>query len=159
MSTTVNELGVLIVDPETGEVTNRMISATEHKFRSDEPPFVKLYLADIGLLHNISGSDMNVFHELIKVMQYNNILDLTPRLKTVMLSNLGWKTMSALNSSISRLKKESMLISLGRGSYLVNPKFFAKGAWTDIRKIRTTIEYTPDGTKHMITEFESTTND
>ena len=121
-----------------------------------EPPFVKLYVQDIVKLNNLPKGNSGVLYELIKVVDYQNEINLNPRIKQRICSILNIKP-SSLNNAISKLLKKNIICRLGRGSYFLNPNLFAKGSWSDIRKMRDkylnlTITY-KDGEKTMSSSF------
>jgi DNA-binding GntR family transcriptional regulator len=52
-----------------------------------------------------------------------------------------------INKAISILSEKNILLRKARGCYLMNPFFFGRGKWENIKKIRMELEYDTDG-KH-----------
>ena len=117
----------------------------EHPPVGTEASYVKMYTDRLDLLYNIDGADVNLLVTLTAYMNYENIVDLVPRIKDEIMTHLGWTNKASLSTSLYRLKKSSVIFSVGRGSYRINPYLFAKGGWTNVSKIRTTIEYSLTG--------------
>jgi hypothetical protein len=126
------------------------------KFRSEEPMYVKAYLDDLRKILSVNRGDIAVLIELMKYMSYDNVIDITPRIKEKVYTEIGHGTQQTVGNSISKLKKSFLILPVpyGRGSYLIDPKLFAKGGWADIFKIQMQITYNKDGSKHIKTEFE-----
>jgi hypothetical protein len=124
------------------------------KFRSEEPMYVKAYLDDLRKILSVNRGDIAVLIELMKYMRYDNVVDITPRIKERVYTEIGHGTQQTVGNSISKLKKSFLILPFGRGSYLIDPKLFAKGGWADILKISMKITYNKDGSKHIKTEFE-----
>jgi hypothetical protein len=89
----------------------------------------------------------------MKYMNYDNIVDITPRIKDKIIEVMGYGTYQTVSNSISRLKRSYIILSVRRGSYLIDPKLFAKGKWSDIYKIKMLITYHTDGKKTINTDF------
>jgi hypothetical protein len=105
-----------------------------------EPEFVKIYLQDIIYLHDMPTSYHAVLYELLKIMDFENMISIT----------LGWKKRTSLkldlnvgtiSNIITKLCKSRILERTDVGDYRANPSLFAKGKWIDIYKLRLTIDY------------------
>ena len=141
------------ISQETGEV---LASQTDTTYLiPTEPEFVKVYLQDIIYLHDMPTSYHAVLYELLKIMDYDNMISVT----------LGWKKRTAIKldlnvgtvgNIISKLKQSNILERTDVGDYRANPSLFAKGKWIDIYKLRLTIEYDIKG-KSFSTEIKRTT--
>jgi hypothetical protein len=139
---------------ESGASVGKKLDLRHRKFRSEEPMFVKAYLTDLSQILSVNRGDIAVLIELMKYMTYENIIDITPRIKDKVIEGMGYGTQQTVGNSISKLKKASIILSLNRGSYLIDPKLFSKGSWADILKIKMQITYNKDGTKSIKTKFE-----
>ena len=124
-----------------------------HKLRhKEEPPYVKLYLPNVFDLNNVNSTSKNILLGLLPMMDYSNIIEISTYRKKQLAEKLE-TSIQTINNSLAKLTSNEIFIKLGTGSYLVNPKYFAKGKWADIQKIRTTIEYSKEG-RFVTTEFD-----
>lgn len=136
------------VDCNSGELI-RVTKAESGRFES-EPPFIKLYLNDLTVLHNLPAVAAKVLFEFAKTMNYNGEIILNDFVKSRMAEDLGFKNTQSISNYISKFIAKKILKRIGAGAYLLNPYLFAKGSWTDISKIRADnlelqIRYTTDG--------------
>lgn len=139
-----------------GKEVSKKLDLRYRKFRSEEPMYVKAYLDDLRKVLSVNRGDIAVLIELMKYMSYDNVIDITPRIKEKVYTEIGHGTQQTVGNSISKLKKAFLILPVpfGRGSYLIDPKLFAKGGWADIFRIQMQITYNKDGSKHIKTEFE-----
>jgi len=132
------------VNHETGEITE---SSQHTTFLVDkEPEFIKLYVEDIIRLNDLPPASSKVLHALLRTMGYNNLVPAYSPVKKLMARELGI-TLNTLNKSIDNLYKQSILIRIDRGLYMIDPNLFGKGRWGDIKDIRMTITYNSLGRK------------
>lgn len=130
------------------------IDVKHSRYKSNEPPFVKAYLKDIRNMLKVHSGDISVLLILMSEMSYGNVVDINPRMKEHIIATMGYGNMQTVNNSITRLKKAFLIISINRGSYLIDPKLFAKGKWADVAKIQLKITYNKDGSKFYNAKFE-----
>jgi len=116
-----------------------------------EPPYVKVYLEDIGRLNGLDPSEQKLINELVFNMGYNNVVPSYKPVKETIAKNIG-VSLSTVNRCIQSLYKKGVLIRQARGFYIMDPNMFGRGSWKDIKKIRMTIDYNSDGTKTVNTE-------
>lgn len=98
-----------------------------------EPDFVKLYTADVATLNGIKGVQKDVLVLMAGIMDYENIVVLSPACRKRWVEELGI-TINGLNNAISQLLKSGHVTSVGSkrsGEYLVDPLMFSKGAWKE----------------------------
>ena len=50
-----------------------------------------------------------------------------------------------VDQHITKLVKAGLLARKDKGMYIANPNLFGKGRWTDVKKIRMSVEYSEDG--------------
>lgn len=136
-------------DGETGEV-QRVHTQKVGAFEK-ERPFVKMYLDDLGDLIGLDPAVKSVLLELVKNMGYNNAVPAYKPIKEMIAKNIG-VSLSTVNNGIQKLSDKGILIRKARGLYVVDPNYFGRGSWTDISKIKLTIEY-KDGKKSISTEI------
>lgn len=116
-----------------------------------EPPYVKLYLQDIGRLNGLSSSEQRLLNELVFNMGYNNVVPGYKPIKEIIAAKIGM-AYNTLDKCIKELHKKGILIRKARGFYIMDPNLFGRGTWKDIQKIRMVVEYHPDGTKTINTD-------
>jgi hypothetical protein len=129
------------VDQSTGEILDRNFVATKW---NAEPDFVKLYIADLSLLFELSKTADKALFALIRKMNYDNEIVLTSYMKNEMAEMLKMKK-NTLEHCIGELCLSGIFLKKGNNMYFVNPKLFGKGAWSEISKIRMTVEYSVHG--------------
>ena len=136
------------VDSATGEVT---LSEVTNVIRlPQEPPYVKMYIEDLTAVLDVPAGPRDVLYRLVRRMDYDGLIGLTPPIREAICRDAGIKNQTLYNY-ISTLTKKSIMKAVGRSTFEMNPKYFAKGDWKDIhqRRQRFTmkIEYDLDGSK------------
>jgi hypothetical protein len=136
------------VDYQTGEVSrtsdSRVINLPQ------EPPYVKMYIDDVGRLLDVPAGPRMVLYQLARRLDYEGYISLTPagRERIAKACDIGVRTMS---NYLTDLCKAGIIRHAGRGEYEMNPHLFAKGDWKDIAKRRLdfelSIHYSADGKK------------
>jgi len=136
------------VDYETGEVTKQSHSKVINL--PQEPPYVKMYIDDVGKLLDVPPGPRTVLYQLVRKLDYDGFISLTPaaRERIADACQIGVATMS---NYLTSLCKTGILRHVGRGEYEMNPNLFARGDWKDIAKRRQAFElsisYREDGTR------------
>lgn len=134
------------VDHETGEVTRSEHSKVINL--PQEPPYVKMYIDDLGRLLDVPAGPRTVLYQLVRRLDYDGFISLTPaaRKRIAEACEIGVPTMS---NYLTSLVQSKILKHVGRGEYEMNPHLFAKGDWKDISKRRQdfelSISYSADG--------------
>lgn len=108
-----------------------------------QPNYVQMYIEDLANLSKLSEYALKVFIIIAKNMSYENIIVINKTMKNIIMRESSYKV-SAVEKAIKQLV-DSGFMERGscRGEYLVNPYFFAKGRWSDVHKLRLSIEYDP----------------
>ena len=137
------------VDFETGEIR----SSEKVLLLPKEPAYVKLYIDDIAKLYSLPKGSSDLMLMLVRKMGYDGLISITAGYKEVMSRELGMKTQS-INNSIQKLIKEGILKRVARGEYMMDPSLFAKGEWSDIRRLRdkyleVNVTYTSSGKRKI----------
>ena len=135
---------------ENGVVKRETTQKTTVQYK--EPPFVKLYLEDISNLNSLSPSQNKVMRKLLSVMTYNNIIPSYKSIKKLLSRDLGMPYQT-FDSCIKGLYKKGILIRLDKGLYMMDPKYFGKGTWEHVDRIRMTIEYDLNGKRVVNTDI------
>lgn len=130
------------VDQETGEVIQQ---SSMKSFKVDrEPDYIKLYLDDILRLKDLPKSHSSVLMAMLKGMNYYNEIVLIAGTKKRICQQLDVK-MDTLNKAIHAMSKSGLIMRVDQGLYAADPNLFGRGKWEDIKKLRLSITYTPDG--------------
>ncbi len=128
------------VDTTTGEI-KEVETTTERQVQIErEPDFIKLYIKDICKLNDIPKTPHRLLNELLKYTSYENKILLPSAIKKEIASKLN-TSVQVVDNSLSKLTKKEILKRVGTGVYMLNPFFFGKGKWTDIKKVRMVWEY------------------
>ena len=137
------------INTESGEELKA--SRVEVSGFEQEPPYVKIYLDDIGKLQGLNNSEQKILNELVFNMGYKNVVPSYKPVKEMIASKLDIKY-NTVDKAIKQLHSKGILIRKARGFYIMDPNLFGRGKWQDIKKIRMTIDYNQDGTKTINTE-------
>lgn len=133
-----------IVDLETGEVKQE-ISTTSNRYNIEtEPDYVKLYIKDLSRIIGLSNTDNNVVLNLLRNMNYDNIIALNAYTRTQMCEQMKIKP-NTLSHILCKLIEKNILKKLGANTYEMNPYLYGKGKWENIRQLRMTFTYDKDG--------------
>jgi hypothetical protein len=132
-------------DHQTGEKTTSEVSNTFNV--PAEPPYVKMYLEDIQKFYDLPESGSSIIYELLRKLDYDNLIVLNSTVKKIMCTQLGIK-IGSLDNYLLKLTKAGLFKRIGTGTYVPNPHIFGRGKWQDIYKLREawiTIKYTTKG--------------
>lgn len=138
-----------VVDQTTGEIieqTKAVVYTVEN-----EPAYVKMYLNDLSKLLDLPKAHTDLLYILMTMMDYENIVTLSPRKRDRICQQLNI-TKQSLANNLHKLAKVDAVRSVGRGEYQLNPELFAKGSWADIKnlqlsyrkRLKMTVEYDGD---------------
>lgn len=130
------------VDKQTGEVTE----VEREGIIDREPDYVKLYLSGILMYADCPGWQNRVLHALLKRINFQNEISLPAGYKREIVNELNI-SMSSLNNAVSAFVKSKILIRKDIGVYTANPHLFGRGEWKHIRKLRLTVDFSPEGLK------------
>lgn len=120
-----------------------------------EESFVKCYLEDLGWFNQLSKSCPEVLFHLLKRMDYSNKVSVFIDDKQE-LATLVNGTVKLIEKCVQELYQKGLLIRYARGKFIVNPKYFGKGSWADIKRIRSEVIYSEEG-RFLVHEFISET--
>jgi len=122
------------VDRTTGEVS---VTTNIQTFKSSsEPAFVKLYIDDICALNGLSRACNNLLRSLIKRVGYDSVIMLHKMAKQDICKETGIKHIQTIDNRMGDLIKSGIVKRLCRGTFMLNPEYFAKGQWRDVAKLR-----------------------
>jgi hypothetical protein len=158
------------VETETTPTGNLLSTKTTMYIKGKpESDFVKMYLDDLSLLKGLTPTESNVLYELLKRMDYDNMISLSTGSKKEIChalkmynkagrgkgfavlvddkTNEPTPSINSLNGILNKLSEKEIFHRKDKGLFQVNPYLFGKGRWADIEEIRVTYSYTPEGKK------------
>jgi len=114
-----------------------------------EPPYVKLYLADVGAIHGLSKSQSEVLFQLAMLIGWDGVVSVSKtRFEKSIKSRVGVEYQSFKNI-VAKLVEKGIFLRAGRGELEANPFIFARGDWPSIyerrKKVELTITYDENG--------------
>ena len=139
-----------IFDRATGEISQGE-TTTIFIGKEKEPPFLKMYLDDIEILHRLPKNSGDVLYELLVNMNYQGEIAINSLMKQRICEKLAIKNARSINNFLTQMVKKDVLQRIGRGVYVVNPYLVAKGEWKDIKGLR--VKYKANG-KRQISPIE-----
>lgn len=142
------------VDRQTGEITKET-TTNVYKMPS-EPPYVKLYIEDLSHLLNLKDHHAALILELIKKMDFENVITLTPSARDRISEKLKIQAQTFRNY-LNELLKRDVFRRIGHNEFKANPELFARGSWTEIyerqQAFKMIVTYSPKG-RNVTTELE-----
>lgn len=132
------------VDTETGEVFTE-ISTSSYPIE-DEPPYVKLYIADILYMSDMPRRYEALTLALLKRVSYAGgeqglCVNVNKFFKEQICREIGWKNTVSIDNAMQVLLKGEILHRVARGVYQFNPYLFGRGNWADVKKLRMEVNY------------------
>jgi len=121
------------IDTNTGEI-KAIISHSVRKIENEDS-FVKKYVSRLSTIKGVPLSGRDVLDCFLGIMNYDGIVDLSTATKQEICEHLSITGVGFANN-ITKLIKADLITRVGKGRYLVNPHYFAKGCWSDVRKQR-----------------------
>jgi len=143
-----------IIDNNTGELLHDTTNIIDIHHMTAEPAYIKLYIDDLGLLSRLSAGESQILIYVAACADYKGMVALPTGIKTRIVKTIGCSD-SAVNNAVNKFCKENILRKEGGGLYELNPDYFARGKWREIRERRkdfqTKITYRRDGTRMIET--------
>ena len=134
MGTKYKETRTESIDRETGEVE---VTSRVQTFKSvSEPSFVKMYVDDVSNLNKLSNTAKNLLLSLVRRLGYDSVITLHKQAKQEICREMGIKATQTIENKLSELLKSGIIKRVCRGSFMLNPDYFAKGQWNDVNKLR-----------------------
>ena len=93
---------------------------------SKEPYYMTFY-KDLSLLHSIHNKQSLFFAQVLSRMDGEQVVCLTPRARKQIMLEIDSKSKNPLATArqmLSKLVKENLIVSMGGGDYMVNPKLY-----------------------------------
>ncbi len=109
-----------------------------------EPNYIKFYVDNITDLFKINNVSKNVLMQLLRISNYDNIVNLPGGLRQEIISSMGI-SYSQLDNSLRDLQRQNLINKKGVGVYIINPLYFGKGSWDNIFQIKLETVINKDG--------------
>lgn len=116
----------------------------------EEPPYIKVYFEDILYLRNISKKYFSVMYALLKRVSYAGdecpmCVVINKGVKKAICEEIGWKNPVSIDNAIQVLMKGGIIRRIERGMYQFNPFLFGRGHWSEVAKLRLSVNYDRNG--------------
>ena len=138
---------------DTGEVHQE--SKVEQFNFGKEPPYVKMYLDDLCALKKVPAAKRTLLDLLLKKVDYDGYINLSPRYRNILCEKLGIKPQS-LRNALMDLCKAKLIKNVSTNEFSINPYYFARGDWKAVveqrRNFHLTVSYNADGTRTITTD-------
>jgi len=122
-----------VVDFKTGEVVEDV--QTNVVSFPKEPPYVKMYVADLCSLFGVADSDQALLRHLLVRLDYEGFVIVTTRVRASISRALSISP-KTLQNRLSRLVQADLIWLVCRNEYKVNPHYFARGDWKSVYEQR-----------------------
>ena len=138
------------VDRQSGEI---IIDKTVKSYKVNaEPSFVKMYVDDVAKLNRLGKTASSLLFSMVKRVGYDSVIALSLHVKREMALEMGIKSVQTIDNTIGELISNEVMTRMCQGTYMLNPNYFAKGSWKDVRELRNgyiemKITYNEDGRK------------
>lgn len=129
MAKTLYEQEVIVTDVESGET--RAIKETNVIKLPSEPPFIKMYIEDLSHFIGLKERHRDIVFELIKKLDFEGMVTLTPRSRATIAERLGISDQSFRNY-LSEVVKTGLFKRISHNEFEVNPHYFARGDWQSV---------------------------
>jgi DNA-binding GntR family transcriptional regulator len=106
------------------------------------------------MLKDIQKAGNEVLFSILKRIDYSNEIFLFAPVKRKIAEELNLKEVT-VSKAIEELCKKEIIIRKERGVYVVNPFYFGRGKWENIKKIRMEIGYDISGRNLTKIEFDN----
>ncbi|EJO3888855.1 hypothetical protein NRI63_004702 [Salmonella enterica] len=107
-----------------------------------EPPYIKLYIADISAIHGLSKAQNDVLFQLAMLIGWDGIVSVSKtRFEKTIKPRINIEYQSFKNI-LAKLVEKELFFRSGRGELEANPYIFARGDWPSIYERRKSIELT-----------------
>lgn len=148
MAKTLYEQEIIVTDVESGDT--RAIKETNVVRLPSEPPFIKMYIEDLSHFIGLKERHKDVVFELIKKLDFEGMVTLTPRSRNAIAERLGINAQSFRNY-LSEVVKTGLFKRISHNEFEVNPHYFARGDWQSVyhrrKEFVMQIRYTDKGRK------------
>lgn len=122
-----------------GKVTTKDTIKSKY-YRSDEPPFVKLYLTDVALWNGLPAEVTPILYQILHMMDKDNQVYLNSYSKKKICEKLNI-SLSTINNYITKLVKAKIMERISRGVFRLSFDYFSKRKWSEVKQIKAQLVY------------------
>jgi Firmicute plasmid replication protein (RepL) len=144
-----------IIDNNTGELLSDKTNVIDIHKMPDEPAYIKFYINDLSGLQGLTAGETQILLYVAACADYKGMIALPTGIKSRIAKHIGCSD-GAVNNAVNLFCKKRILNKEGGGLYELNPDYFARGKWREIRERRkafyTKITYSPDGERTVKTD-------
>ena len=148
MAKTIYQEEIIVTDVESG--LTRATQETNIVRMPSEPAFIKMYIDDLSYFIGLKERHRDLVLELIKKLDFEGMVTLTPRTRGLIANNLKISDQSFRNY-LSEVVKTGLFKRISHNEFEVNPYYFARGDWQSVYHRRKDfvmeIRYTSKGRK------------
>lgn len=141
---TVEVEGKKILDEEHGTLEKMYAKINV----GSQEEFLKIYINSIDDLANIDHQTFQVMLIVLKRAKYSdkdnvygNEFYNNDNFKKEVKDKLGIKKDNTVNKYVSNLAKAKILLRVNKGSYILNPRYFARGTMTNKTRMELIVKY------------------
>ncbi len=122
-----------VTDELTGEITMHEKHVMNVSRLEKEPPYVKMYINDIGLWQGLSQGETAILYQVSSAVDYDGIVSLSKYHKDK-IKNLLNVSDGFIRNTLTKLVAKHILLRTEAytGVFKLNPYWFGKGDWKDI---------------------------
>ncbi len=143
------------IDTLTGEILSSQSKVIHLKAMEKEPAYIKMYIDDLSRFCNLTDGQRSILLFLAASADYDGIISLTAGRKSRIAMTTGCSA-GTISNAITDFCKKDILKRIGGGEYELNPYFFARGQWRQIRERREkffmTITYSEENGREIQTK-------
>jgi hypothetical protein len=121
-----------------------------------EPEYIKLYIKDLGGLCGLTAGETKILLQIAGMTNRHGVIALPAGIKAIIAESVGYKQ-AVINNALTKFCNPSINVMkrTGVGVYELNPDYFARGKWHEIKERRKAFyaktTYTPDGIRTIET--------
>lgn len=121
-----------------------------------EPEYIKLYIKDLGGLCGLTAGETKILLQIAGMTNRHGIIALPAGIKAIIAESVGYKQ-AVINNALTKFCNPNINVMrrTGVGVYELNPDYFARGKWHEIKERRKAFyaktTYTPDGMRTIET--------
>lgn len=139
----IQETNEIIINNSNGEILSDNSTYKTIELNS-EPSFIKMYLDDLLDLMKVSDGAKRLLIVSMRKVTYDNEIILNSALRKELCLTLRIKD-NTLIRLLSELESNNFIVKKQTNYYLLNHKYFYRGKWSDVKKIKAQIDYIREG--------------
>ena len=145
-----------VIDNNTGELLSDKTNIIDMYKMPSEPAYIKLYIDDLSGLQSLTAGETQILLYVAACSNYQGEVLLPTGIKKRIAKTINCSE-GAVNNAVNLFCKKQILKKSGGGLYELNPDYFARGKWREIRERRKAFQsittYLPNGNKIVETNM------